>query len=237
MAEDEKVNSVHARKYVEKIESFKSERWCDSCWLLKHLCICGQISALESTMPVKFHLFLHYKEFKRTSNTGILIKKLFPNSGVYISGYQEDKEKLYSEISDKPNVCVLYPGDKSINLEAWLETCIEGEKQFILLDSTWNQGRKLLNSLPKNIPRVKLVSSASSLIKCKKQANKGYFSTLECAALILKAAGDMKSYEEVMKAFVLKDKAALKQTNKHSLLKNLEEKEHYSIVNQDDVEL
>lgn len=229
MAEDEKVNSVHARKYVEKIDSFKSERWCDSCWLLKHLCICLNLPILEPITPVKFHLFVHYKEYKRTSNTGILIKKLLPNSGVYISGYEEDRQSLVSDIENKPNVCVLYPGDKSINLEAWLDTCTESEKHFILLDSTWNQGRKLLNSLPSNIPRVKLVSNSSSLIKCKKQTNKGYFSTLECAALILRQLGDLKAYEEVMKAFVLKDKAALKQTNKHSLLKNLEENEHYNL--------
>ena len=229
MAEDEKVNSVHARKYVEKIDSFKSERWCDSCWLLKNFCICSKLPILDPTSPVKFHLFVHYKEYKRTSNTGILIKKLLPNSGVYISGYEEDKQSLVSDIENKPNVCVLYPGDKSINLEAWLDSCTESEKHFILLDSTWNQGRKLLNSLPSNIPRVKIVSNSSSLIQCKKQTNKGYFSTLECAALILRQLGDSNAYEEVMKAFVLKDKAALKQTNKHSLLKNLEENEHYNL--------
>lgn len=229
MSEEEKVNKVHAVKYVEKIESFKNERWCDGCWLLKHLCICSQVPICSPSLPVRFHLYVHYKEYKRTSNTGILIKKLLTNSGVYISCHESDKESLLSEISQCPNICVLYPGENSIPLESWLESCTSSEKNFILLDSTWNQGRKLLNSLPKTLKRVKIVSEAQSLIKCKKQTNRGYFSTLECAALILKQMGDLAAYEDVMKAFVLKDKAALKQTNKFSLLKKLEDNEHYMV--------
>ena len=125
---------------------------------------------------------------------------------------------------------MLYPGEKSIALSDWLLTCQEGEeKNFILLDSTWNQGRKLLNSLSSKYPRVKLITASSSLIKCKKQTNKGFLSTLECAAFILKELGDNSAFETVMEAFALKDKAALKQTNKHSLLRSLEENKHYDI--------
>ena len=229
MSEEEKVNSVHALKYVEKIDSFKSERWCDGCWLLKHFCICSEVPVIAPLNPIRFHLYVHYKEYKRTSNTGILIKKLLPNSGVYISCHDSDKTNLFTEISENPNICVLYPGDTSLTLESWLETCTPSEKNFILLDSTWNQGRKLMRTLPKSLKRVKIVSDAQSLIKCKKQSNQGYFSTLECAALILKQMGDIAAYEEIMKTFVLKDKAALKQTNKFSLLKKLEESEHYAV--------
>lgn len=229
MCEEEKVNRVHALKYVEKIDSFKCERWCDGCWLLKHLCICSEVPLLSPLVPVRFHLYVHYKEYKRTSNTGVLIKKLLPNSGVYISCHDSDTSKLLSEISESQNICVLYPGETSLTLESWLDTCTSSEKNFILLDSTWNQGRKLLRTLPKSLKRVKIVSDAQSLIKCKKQSNRGYFSTLECAALILKHMGDLAAYEDIMKTFVLKDKAALKQTNKFSLLKKLEESEHYTV--------
>jgi DTW domain-containing protein YfiP len=222
-------NTFHAKRYMDITDSYKSERWCDDCWLLKNLCICRNISTIEILSRINFHLYIHYKEYKKTSNTGILIKKLFSNSGVYIAGVEEQRQALIKRVESSPNVCVLYPGEKSLALEDWLATNSPGPKDFILLDSTWNQGRKLLNSLPDTYPRVKLVSVSTSLIKCKKQANKGYLSTLECVAYILKELGETQAFESVMSAFILKDKAALKQTNKHSLLKSLEENKHYEL--------
>ena len=222
------MNTVHAKRYIEAIDSYKSERWCEDCWLLRRLCICPSLPTIQLSQPVNFHLYIHYKEYKRTSNTGILLKKLFLNTEVYISDIEEDKERIRSILENKNNVCVLYPGEKSTDLETWLGTASSEEKNFILLDSTWNQGRKLLNALPA-FPRVKLINIAQSKIKCKKQANKGYLSTLECAAYILKQLGEVSAFEAVMQAFVLKDKAALKQTNKHSLLKSLEENQHYNL--------
>lgn len=226
---EQKDNTDHARHYISVIDGYKSERWCEDCWLLKHLCICSNLSSLSNPTNSTFHLFLHYKEYMRTSNTGILIKKLIQGSDVHIWGIEEERQKLLKKLETQENVCVLYPGDKSIPLETWLESRSGLAKKFILLDSTWNQGRKLLNSLPENFTRVKIVNPSDSLIKCKKQANKGYLSTLECAAYILKALGDVAGFEGIMRAFVMKDKAALKQTNKHSLLKSLEESKHYDL--------
>jgi DTW domain-containing protein YfiP len=224
----EEGNADYAHRYVSTIDSFKSERWCDACWLLKPLCICSQISPVLSSINIHFSLFLHYKEYKRTSNTGILIKKLFPSSEVFISGLPGDNDRLRNSLSAQANVCVLYPGDKSVDLADWTAKCTAGRMNFVLVDSTWKQGKKLMRELSQ-FPRVKISPPASSMIKCKKNVNKGYVSTLECAAYLLKELGDNGAYEEVMKAFVLKDKAALKQTHKHALLKQLEEQKHYEI--------
>ena len=224
-------NNFHAQRYISITDSYKSERWCDDCWLLKHLCICGELSQVPLSSPISFHLFIHYKEYKRTSNTGILLKKLLPSSGKYIAGIEEDTQRLISTLEGCKNVCVMYPGEKSMDLSEWVQAHPDGEKHFILLDSTWNQGRKLLKSLPDTYDRVKIQPVAPSLIKCKKQTNKGFLSTLECAAYILKELGEESGYESLMKAFVLKDKAALKQTHKHWVLKTLEETKHYDASN------
>lgn len=224
-------NTFHAKRYLAITDSYKAERWCEDCWLLKHLCICSQLTIITPIIPIRFHLFMHYKEYKRTSNTGILLKKLFANSEMYIGGIAEDLEKLLSKLENAKNICVLYPGDKSVELSEWVKKNEEGEKDFILLDSTWNVGRKLLKSLPSSFPRVRLLPVGPSLIKCKKQANPGFLSTLECAAYVMKELGDQEAFEAIMQAFVIKDKAALKQTNKHSLLKSLEENKHYDVSN------
>ena len=130
-------NSFHAKRYIDITNSYKSEKWCDDCWLMKHLCICSKLHSINTPLNVNFQLFIHYKEYKRTSNTGILLKKLFPQSGVYISGIEEDRIKLLQRLENSKNTCVLYPGEKSIALSDWLLTCQEGEeKNFILLDST-----------------------------------------------------------------------------------------------------
>lgn len=171
---------------------------------------------------------MHYKEYKKTSNTGIIIKQVLPNNtNIYIHGLDADQEKLISEIKDEINTCVLYPGDNSISFEEFKETLKPDLPiKAILLDSTWHQGKRLNRSIPKIIPRVQLSAPKPSLIMSKRQHNLVNLCTLECASLFLNLIGQNVD-TEMKQALKYKDKASLRQKNKCALLKELEKTDHY----------
>ncbi|CAG9313676.1 unnamed protein product [Blepharisma stoltei] len=221
-------NDYYVRQYIDSVEAKKAERWCPNCWVLHEYCICKKLTPLENIPNIELKVFMHYKEYKKTSNTGCIIKKMLPNNtGLYIHGLDDDKNRLLEEMKDGVNSCVLYPGEKSISFDEWKNSLdMDLPIKAVLLDSTWAQGKKLNKVIPKMIPRVQLTAPKPSLIMSKRQSNNTNLCTLECAALFLQLLGH--NVESAMKeAFMLKDKASLRQKNKCVLLSQLEQDDHY----------
>ena len=57
-------------------EEMSDENKCESCWLYRSLCICNRLQQPKIKLPVEVKLLMHYKEYGKASNTGILLFSL-----------------------------------------------------------------------------------------------------------------------------------------------------------------
>eukprot|EP00741_Cyanophora_paradoxa_P024946 tig00000056_g24079.t1 len=174
-------------------------------------CICEKIKPLiedGDLLPHSLHLYMHYREFRRMSNTGKLLVHSFPERvKMYISCIPEEERDLRRDLSDEagnllPNACILYPSDDSIPIADFIANLRKQSGlppdapapglRLVLLDGTWDQARSLLRQNPvPELPRVNVDTclQRSLFDPARRQPMEGRMCTVEAAALALEAAG------------------------------------------------
>eukprot|EP01120_Amphizonella_sp_Union-15-10_P003454 TRINITY_DN13875_c0_g1_i1.p1 TRINITY_DN13875_c0_g1~~TRINITY_DN13875_c0_g1_i1.p1 ORF type:complete len:321 (+),score=53.29 TRINITY_DN13875_c0_g1_i1:42-1004(+) len=178
------------------------KNFCGNCWLKKQICICNGIQKFSTKN--RLLLFLHYKEYMRSSNTGVLTVLGNPESStLYLSGKLEDEKALKDQIEKHPHdTFILFPEPKAITLSEFLELRKTRYEQSnltvspdvplnaIVLDGTWRQVKSLRKRLPDGIPFVKLSNSQLSINTLRTQSTLGRISTAEAIAELLKELGE-----------------------------------------------
>ena len=142
---------------------------------------------------------MHPKEFRKTKNgTGHFTNLSLKNCEIFV-GVDFTKHKEINEIIDnKDNNCfVLYPSEKSINLNK--ENIGNENKNTVLflIDSTWPCSRAMLTASP-NIDALKKVSfthTKSSGFIFKEQPQEYCLSTMESALCVLELLNHHKIEE------------------------------------------
>ncbi|GIU51211.1 hypothetical protein TUM4249_15090 [Shewanella sp. KT0246] len=71
---------------------------------------------------------------------------------------------------------------------------------LIIIDSTWQEARKIYNRSPylKELKKVSIDSSVGSIYELRRNQLEGGLCTAECAAHILKQCGNLQSAEKIM---------------------------------------
>lgn len=84
----------------------KTQDPCEVCFMHKSRCICEFIPTLD--LKTKVSLIIHYKELKRTTNTGTLALRALINSQIFIRGQINQpldfSSELYSNFRDRKSV-------------------------------------------------------------------------------------------------------------------------------------
>ena len=119
--------------------------------------MCSHITPIET--KTRFVILMHPKEFRKTKNgTGHFTNLSLKNSKLYV-GIDFTKHEAINEIIENPqNLCyVLYPSNKSINLNT--QSLESHNKNIVIfsIDSTWPCSRAMLKASP-NIDGLQKVS-------------------------------------------------------------------------------
>lgn len=189
--------------------SLQINKKCLHCFLNLEYCVCSQIKSLflKSSFKCKLDIdiFMHYKEWGRSSNTGKILSIGIPdNSNQLIYGNEKDSEKLLYRLSTKPSL-ILYPSISSqsiIHYRSWFEEQKENVN-ICVIDSTWSLSQSMNKSLPHTIPRVNIndiVSSPSLFLSRKQSLTKTKISTIEAISMAIH--GIDKSYNPVSDPFI-----------------------------------
>ena len=115
----------------------KTKQPCPRCFLNETNCICSKLSILDTKTRVD--LVVHYKELKRTTNTGRLIAELLSNQHIWIRG-KKDKPLDHSDVISKLyQSLLLYPADDAQELNATFIKTLNPTKplQLIVPDGNW----------------------------------------------------------------------------------------------------
>ncbi|WP_319004927.1 tRNA-uridine aminocarboxypropyltransferase [Microbulbifer aggregans] len=135
-------------------------------------------------------LLTHERELDRPTNTGSLAVSV-AGGGVGLvrrivwSRTAPDQE-LLADVN-KPGIGLLYPTTEVEGEEINAAEC----ENFILLDGTWQEARKMYNRSPylQSVSRVSLGSAQSSRYRLRRNQKAGGLCTAECVVEILRVKG------------------------------------------------
>lgn len=187
-----------------KRSSMASEGRCENCYMFRTYCICCKVQANFASIAdrgtssnsignINFSIYLHFKEWGRSSNTGKVLQIGQPKGKCYTAIYgQPDQEQiLYQSLQSSPSF-VLYPSSSSRPISDYAHLLSADQPlQLCVIDSTWPQSYAMEKAIPANIPRVHIdewVTGPSQFLN-RKQTSFGRVSTLEAVMMALTALG------------------------------------------------
>lgn len=156
---------------------------CQVCFLHKDFCICDQIPNLD--LKTKLSLVVHYKELKRTSNTGRLAVTALVNSEMHIRGLEQTEATDLSRLLlGDYQTLLLYPSDDSVLLNEDFISQFEKPIHLIVPDGNWRQAAKVhvRHKELKDVPRVRVTPKSQATAFLRKEHVEGGMATLEAIA-------------------------------------------------------
>ncbi|ABZ74889.1 DTW domain containing protein [Shewanella halifaxensis HAW-EB4] len=158
---------------------------CPNCHYPQNACLCASIE----TMQVKSELIILQdpSEVGHAKNSVRLLELVIAETRVVVGETADDFAALRQQLaaSEKP-VYLVYPSENSISAN---ETKVEEEVILLLLDGTWRKAYKLLQLNPwlQDYPALHLDLDSASNYTIRKASRSDSLSTLEAAAMMLKA--------------------------------------------------
>eukprot|EP01126_Amoeba_proteus_P057991 TRINITY_DN7434_c0_g1_i5.p1 TRINITY_DN7434_c0_g1~~TRINITY_DN7434_c0_g1_i5.p1 ORF type:complete len:310 (-),score=71.25 TRINITY_DN7434_c0_g1_i5:314-1243(-) len=107
------------KKWFEEKQTF-----CSQCWLMKVVCMCERSKTLSISIPHQLYLYLHYKEYGRSTNTGVSLLQALPaNTHLVVLGDPEGEKTLNELAVNFPlNTFVLFPSSRAVEFPEFLST-------------------------------------------------------------------------------------------------------------------
>lgn len=169
---------------------------CMHCTLPLAACLCKQAPDLSDT---HITVLFHPREIEKHHSTGRLLSHCCNLDHYHWHRKNEQLPKLLQHHT------LVYPS------EDHLGNSIPDTGPLLLIDSTWQQSKKMLRQSPwlKALPKAH-ISAESSLYKLRRNQIQGGLSTLEAAAHLLAARGDEQTSEKLVQ-FLLSFQAQYKK--------------------------
>ncbi|GIU00636.1 hypothetical protein TSL6_11420 [Sulfurovum sp. TSL6] len=150
--------------------------------------MCKYITPIETN--TRFVILMHPKEFKKTKNgTGHFTNLSLENCEIHVGIDFTEHKAINHIINDPSNTCyILYPHERSINLNE--ASIAEKQKNTVifLIDSTWPCSRAILTASPNidMLPKVSFTHTEVSKFTFKEQPKEYCLSTMESTLCVLK---------------------------------------------------
>ena len=150
---------------------------------------------------MKLILLTHSREIQKASNTGQLVQKVVANTQIIIWQRTQPDQSLLDLINSEKTV-LLYPEVNEPDDEVSIVNVADFEN-FILIDSTWQEARKIFNRSPylQSLPRVQLSAELSSSYHLRRNQVEGGMCTAECVVELLRVKGDVDLADELEEEF------------------------------------
>jgi DTW domain-containing protein YfiP len=194
---------------------------CLGCRLLHHHCICDAIPRLANR--TRLLLVIHYVEYTRLSNTGLLAWRALEQAEIYIHGHPQRRDTTL-ELSPQARAVLLHPPAEESDDRAPRDTAggpprplteIAAERAaerddaappltLLVPDGSWPQTRRMVRRLPAlaSAPRVTLSARHDSGYGGLRRAQRpGQLSTLEAIAHALDELGERDVSRTLLKLF------------------------------------
>ena len=173
------------------------EIFCPQCELPEPACLCHLVPEIHSRAT--FWLLTHDNEHDKATNTGKLIRAIWPQTRVINWSRTEPDQELLQQLDDPSQDFVLiFPRQYSV-AEQQKNTLAENSinlahksRSFIVLDATWQQARKLYrkSAYLHSLPLLSLLPAKPSVYSLRRNRNELHLCTAEVAAQVLRQSGE-----------------------------------------------
>ena len=150
---------------------------------------------------MKITLLTHFKEFAKPSNTGRLVLEIMGDAAEQVRWDRIDPPaELVREI-EAGGVALVYPGSVDENNR---NDDLSDITQFILVDGTWHEARKIHQRSPylRKVRRVCLKPAGLSRYNLRKNQKEACLCTAECVIEILRSTGRIEQAERLQERFL-----------------------------------
>jgi DTW domain-containing protein len=151
---------------------------------------------------MKFTLLTHFKEIKKPSNTGKLVVEILGDGAEQVRWERlNPPARLVAEI-EAGGVVLVYPGPGDEGDGSTVD--LSGITQFILIDSTWHEARKIHQRSPylQKVRRICLKPSGPSQYNLRKNQKEASLCTAECVIEILRNTGRTEQADLLQERFL-----------------------------------
>lgn len=161
--------------------------YCDSCHYPTTICLCAHISKIDS--PAKVLILQHPKEVKHAKNTARLVPLCLTHSELIVGKNQSDFDAISQQLNPE-KTALIYPTDRSVELESAWQTKQPKPETLIFIDASWRQAYGIWRSTPwlAMIPQYHFSQAPKSQYHIRHTKLAHSLSTLEAVAYSLKVS-------------------------------------------------
>jgi len=142
-------------------------------------------------------LLTHSREVSKKTNTGQLVQQLIPHTQTIIWQRTQPDKKLL-QLINTGKTALVYPSDEEVNSAVNYDF-----ENYILIDGTWQEARKIYNRSPylQNLTRLSLTNHSQSKYTLRRNQLEDGLCTAECAIELLLAKGKNELANELQSSF------------------------------------
>ena len=150
-------------------------------------------------MLLKITLLTHFKEIPKKSNTGRLVLDVLGPAAEQIRWDRLNPPRELLEEIASGGVALIYPGGTDED-----EMDLSAVRQFIVIDSTWHEARKIHQRSPylQQVRRISLKPAGKSRYNLRKNQKESGLCTAECVIEILRATGHTEKADQLEERFL-----------------------------------
>jgi len=161
---------------------------------------------------LKIYLLTHERELHKKSNTGQLVLDVLGDEAEIIVWRRKEPDLRLVQLLESGQAAMLYPdldgaqgdgakqgegGENGENsaLDRTVMFDISDFQNFVILDSTWQEARKMYNKSPylKQAKKISLSVKTPSKYQLRRNQIEGGLSTAECVITLLKMQGNVSA--------------------------------------------
>ena len=180
---------------------------CSHCWLRRSVCICATLT--PHSCPTELVLLRHWREARKSSNTGRIAHLVLPDLRVF--DYGEPGARFDPSKLGAHGAHLLLPhtdGEEGSNIDVDPSQI----QRLIIPDGTWGQSRRMCHRLGlSQLPRLRLPPPPPSALRLRRAPSPSAMSTLEAIASAVRLLGSPETSQALSDAHQAFVKASLSQ--------------------------
>lgn len=190
---------------MEKIKGKrKTQNPCPGCALHLTLCLCDQIPSLDTKTRVS--VIIHYRELRRTTNTGSLAVRALKNSEIRVRGEGRVALDLSDLLGTEYQPLLFFPSEDAVDLTPEFLSQFDRPIHLIVPDGNWRQASKVNTRHPElnGVPRVMIKEKNSATQFLRKESSPEGMATLQAIAHALRVIEGLPIFEPLIALYDLK---------------------------------
>lgn len=148
---------------------------------------------------MNFILLTHEREFSKKSGSGKLVKKVLGSKCQIVQWSRVEPDNYLENVIDVSKTALLYPKECNDDIN------IEDIENFILLDGTWQEAKKIYNKTPylKKFTKLRIDETKQSIYNKRRNQIEGGLCTAESVISILNSIGEQNKAKQLENELLL----------------------------------